>query len=530
MNVLMIYPPIGGALTYGVKDPALKMAGKHEYLPPLGLITVAALLPRDWRIRLVDLSFQRVSDEMWKEADLVMASGTIVQLPALLDLVKEAKQRNKRIVIGGPGVFHYPDEPLKAGADFVVKGEAETAMDILLERLRTGGGGGLIEANGHADLTQSAAPRYDLLDMSAYADMSIQFSRGCRYHCEFCDVTHVFGREVRIKKPQQVINELEALYKTGWRRRVLFVDDNFIGRPVQAKRLLDAMIEWMDARGRPFEFITFASVNLGMQGDLADRMVRAGFTGVLLGIETTDLDSLTTAGKLQNVAIDVERSCLHIQRAGLQIVALTMMGFDGEKPDRDKRVIDFITRTNIGEVDISILQAFPGTLLWTRMKSEHRLLADSPLLEGDWHDMAMNFAPQRPLEEIYSEFVNVLQTLYEPGRFMQRALNELMNMKPPTMREPFRLPYPYELRLFAKIVIQWGVRSSMRGLFWKLLGRAVLKLPKNRFDLFIRMLVLLEHYLEFAATSARTLERVRRATPDEPTTVESPPAGRAASA
>ncbi len=251
-----------------------------------------------------------------------------------METIREAKRRGKKVVVGGSLVFHFPEQALNAGADIVVRGEAEVIMPQLLESLRGQESGIVISADGPADLETTPPARYDLLDLNAYVDMAIQFSRGCPFHCEFCDITLMFGRRVRTKTPRQILDELTILYNLGWRRLVFFVDDNFIGNVTMAKNLLQELIPWNESRGRPFDFNTQASVNLGADDELLEAISRAGFIRVFLGIETTDKESLKGAKKYQNASADLVTLCDKITHAGLQIIAGCIIGFRQRKARR----------------------------------------------------------------------------------------------------------------------------------------------------------------------------------------------------
>jgi radical SAM superfamily enzyme YgiQ (UPF0313 family) len=471
------------------------MTGKRAYQPPLALITVAALLPQEWDFTFIDGTFREVTPEDWRTCDLVLVSGTIVHLTAILETIKEAKQKGKTVAVGGAGVFHFHEEALSAGADFVVRGEAEVTVPALLDALDRGESGITIEARERADITRSPVPRYDLLDLTAYVDVTIQFSRGCPFRCEFCDVTVLYGREVRTKTPAQILEELQALYLLGWRRQVLFVDDNFIGNPSRAKALLRQLIPWMEAHRRPFEFFTCASVNLGSFPELMNLMVRAGFTRVMLGIETTDKEPLKIVKKYQNAAVDMDKACEKITRAGLQILALTMMGLDGEMPGRDRRIIDFATKHNIPEVYLCILHAFPGTALWDRVKEQGRLLDSDYVRTGDWKSLEMNLIPTRPPSQIVQEFVNVFDVLYEPGCYLDRAFNHFASMDPSPVKQPLKLLQAYEIRVLVLVFFKNGLIRPIRGKFWKYIWRAMRTMSLERFINFIRTCVTLEHYL-----------------------------------
>lgn len=494
LRVLLLHP--NSPRNVGASDKSIKFIGKKAYVPPLGLITVAALLPQRWDMQLVDLTFQKVSSESWDAADLVIISGTILQYREIIDLIKEAKQRNKLVAVGGPGVFHFPQDALDAGADFVIKGEGEITVPLLLDAMSRPERGIILESNEPADMTQSPVPRFDLLDMSAYVEMTMQFSRGCPFRCEFCDVTLIFGRAIRTKKPQQIIRELEALYETGWRKHVWFIDDNFVGTPIRAKALLKEMIRWNESHNTPFEYFTFASVNLAGFPDVMDLMVKSNFTRVYLGIETTDKESLKVAKKFQNVATDIDEACRKINQAGLQIIALTMVGFDSELSHRDRRVIEFAQRNNIPEIDATLVYAFPGTSLWKRLKNEDRLINTNSLDVTDWKKLRMNFIPTRPVPEIIKEYVNIYETLYDPKSYLDRSYQHLAQMGPPPANIPFKIPDFFEISVLFKTSMRWGLFCKTRFQYWKLLAKLLLHFNRTRFSLFIRSCVVLERYLD----------------------------------
>ncbi len=324
----------------------------------------------------------------------------------------------------------------------------------------------------------------------------MQFSRGCPFRCEFCDVTLIFGRAIRTKTPQQILNELDALYQAGWRRHVWFIDDNFVGAPAKAKALLREMIRWNDLHHTPFEFFTFASVNLAGFPDLMELMVKANFTRVYLGIETTDKESLKVARKYQNAAADIDQACQKINRAGLQIIALTMVGFDAEKPGRDLRVIEFAEKNNIPEIDATLVYAFPGTSLWQRLKKEGRLHNGDGFEVTDWKKLRMNFTPTRPTSDIIREYVNIYEKLYEPTAYLRRSYLHLAQMGPPPDNVPFKIPDAFEMGVLFKTALRWGLFSKTRLQFWTLIAKLLMDFNRTRFSLFIRSCVVLERYLD----------------------------------
>jgi radical SAM superfamily enzyme YgiQ (UPF0313 family) len=391
MNVLLLNPASGQ--TYWSMNRVLRMLGKHAMDPPLGLITVAALLPADWQFRLVELAARQLSQADWDFCDVVMISGMGVQYSGIMESVKEARRHGKRVVVGGPAASHAPEDVLEAGADIVVKGEAELVIPQLLAALGSGTSGVVLQSEALPDLRESPVPRFDLLDMDSYANMDVQFSRGCPFNCEFCDITVMFGRKVRTKSPAQILAELQTLYDLGWRRYVLVVDDNFIGAPARARALLSAMIPWMRERGYPFDLTTQASVNLAFDRGLLDSMVAAGFFQVFLGIETPDAESLARAHKQQNAAVDLDLVCQTITRAGLQIIAGCIIGFDDERRGADERLIAFAERNNIALTFVTLLQVGPGSDLFSRLEREGRLDDYRPTANVGGQTNLINFAP-----------------------------------------------------------------------------------------------------------------------------------------
>lgn len=502
MNVLLVNPAY--PQTFWSFNNVLKLTGKKALVPPLGLITVASLLPQTWNFKLADLVFQTVSEEDWDWCDLVVVSGMAVQHRGIDEAIREGKERGKKVLVGGPWAFHVPEDLLAAGADLVVVGEAETVMPELLECIENGDYGKIIRSAGVADMEKVPPPRYDLLDIGSYVDIGLQISRGCPFKCEFCDITLMLGRKVRTKTPRQVLAELDIIYKLGWRRAVFFVDDNFVGNPSKAKQLLQELLPWLAARKRPFEFYTQASVNLAAQTENLDLMARCDFTRVFLGIETPDEDSLRAAGKLQNVATDLNEACRKINEAGLEIIAGCILGFDNEKPGADKRLLDFSIRNQIPEMFVTLLQAGPGTELWHRLKREGRLTSIDREHISNQTGM-MNFVPTRPTRQIVSEFNNLYSVLYEPRFYLDRALHHLLRMKPHELPKPFQMPYLYEVKTVTIAVIRHGLVYSSRWKFWKCLFTLARKNPV-RLRNFLVYCVRFEHYSDFLKTVAEELE------------------------
>lgn len=339
MKILLISPDTPPS--FWSFDQVAGILGKKAIQPPLGLITLAGLFPESYEFRFFDCRFQKIQESDWEYCSTVFISGMFVQWQGIIQTIREAKSRGKKVVVGGAWAFHFPEEAFDVGADIVVKGEAEVILDDLLRALENDETGLFLEAKEMADIRDLPVPRYDLLDFESYIEMGIQFSRGCPFQCEFCDVTVMFGRNPRFKTPEQIIRELDCIYELGWRKLLFFVDDNFIANTGRAKSLLAELTKWQEARNRPFSFNTQASVNLAKDDELLDLMVKAGFYKVFLGIETTDSSSHELSNKTQNVGIDLNDVCRKINRAGLQITAGCILGFDNEKSGADTRFIEF---------------------------------------------------------------------------------------------------------------------------------------------------------------------------------------------
>jgi len=464
MQVLLINPPYPS--TFWSFNKVTQLLGKKCVLPPLGLLTVAALFPEGTSLTLVDMAAQELTESHWENHDVVFVTGMQIQQSGILIAIEEGKRRAKTVVVGGPWAFHFYDKALESGADIVIRGELESSMQDLIDAL-TQNKSGIVINSGIPELTTSPVPRYDLLDLNLYMDMAVQFSRGCPYKCEFCDITLMFGRSVRTKSPQQIISELDFLYNLGWRGAIFFVDDNFIGRMVSTKALLKLLIGWQSDRGYPFEFYTQASVNLAGDDELLDLMVRAGFAFVFLGIETLDTESLKSVGKLQNLAIDLDAACQKINRAGLQVIAGCIIGFDNEAPGADRRLISFALKNQIPEVFATMLQAMPGTDLWKRVKEEGRLLCtgqDSLISQTG----RVNFITTRPLQEITAEFINLYQDLYEPKNYLSRVYGHLIQMPRPFVKRNAAVKWNEVIGLIHLIARQ-GFLYKSRKYFWKYL-------------------------------------------------------------
>jgi radical SAM superfamily enzyme YgiQ (UPF0313 family) len=398
--------------------------------------------------------------------------------------------------VGGPYVTSVPEAAQEAGVDFLVLDEGEITLPLLVEALERGETSGIFRANGEKpDVTSTPIPRFDLLELKAYNEMSVQFSRGCPFQCEFCDIIVLYGRKPRTKTPAQLVAELQALYDLGWRRSVFLVDDNFIGNKRNVKLLLRELGPWMAARGYPFRFSTEASVDLAQDQELLDLMLAANFNAVFLGIETPDTDSLALTQKFQNTRNSLVEAVQKINRSGLRVMAGFIIGFDGEKAGAGDRIIDFVEATAIPQALVSMLQALPDTALWKRLQKEGRLFAGRE--EANIHQTTLiNFIPTRPLEELAREYVNCFWELFEPKRYLARVHRHFLEMRPAPHKQKFRMPGLIDIR--AMLIIFWrqGIKRNTRGQFWRQMFSIIRHNP-GVFEHYLINCAHLEHFMEY---------------------------------
>ncbi len=491
MRVLFIYPKF--PQSFWSFEKALELVGRKAMLPPLGLITVAAILPQEWEFKLVDRNVREVTEAEWDWAEIVIFSAMIVQKDDMLGQIRQAKQRGKRVAVGGPYATALPDEPKSAGADYLILDEGEITLPMFVEAIERGEVEGTFRATEKPAVTETPIPRYDLLELDSYDNMSVQFSRGCPFQCEFCDIIVLYGRKPRTKTPEQFLAELDRLYDLGWRRAIFLVDDNFIGNKRNVKLLLRALKQWMRDRGYPFKFNTEASVDLAQDPELMQLMIESNFNSVFLGIETPDTDSLSVTKKFQNTRDPLSESVQAINRAGLRVMAGFIIGFDGEKKGAGDRVVEFVEQTSIPIAMFSMLQALPNTGLWHRLKKEGRL---RDRISGMNQSTLMNFVPTRPIEDIACEYVEAFWQLYDPQRYLGRVYRHFLSMGIPEYRARSHKLDLTTIRALATIVWRQGVVRKTRWQFWRYLV-GILRHNPRVFDFYISTCALSEHFLEY---------------------------------
>jgi radical SAM superfamily enzyme YgiQ (UPF0313 family) len=506
MQVLLLYPRFPP--TFWSFHTALELIGRRVLLPPLGLITVAALLPPHWSLRLIDTNIRDPGPEDWAWADLVIVSAMLVQKASLAQLIARARRHGVPVAVGGPFASSTPGAPELAGADYLILDEGECTIPAFLEALERGERRGCFRADGvRPDLTGSPIPRFDLLERDAYAMLSLQFSRGCPFQCEFCDIIVLYGRTPRTKTPAQLLAELDVLWRLGWRRDLFLVDDNFIGNKRNVKRLLPELLAWQQRHGFPFRFVTEASVDLAADPELMEQMLACGFRRVFLGIETPDRASLAAAAKHQNTRAPLAEAVATITDHGLEVMAGFILGFDHEEPGAGDRIVAFVEQTGIPLAMVGILQALPNTALWHRLQREGRLLEGVAGGEGFDEGVQthiLNFRTTRPIEAIAAEFVDAFARLYDPRSYLQRAHRTCRRLA--TARRP---GWSWRLRpglLPGLLVLLWrrGLRDDTRRLFWPALLDLLRRQPAVVED-FLWMLMVHEHLQAYEAVSRRQI-------------------------
>ncbi|MBE9207197.1 DUF4070 domain-containing protein [Nostoc sp. LEGE 06077] len=492
MRILLVYPIF--PKTFWSYEKILDLVDRKVLLPPLGLVTVAAILPQEWEFKLVDRNIRPATEAEWEWADVVILSAMIVQKQDLLEQIQEAKRRGKLVAVGGPYPTSTPSAVQNVGADFLILDEGEITLPMFVEAIQRGEKSGTFRTAEKPDVTSTPVPRFDLLELNAYDMMSVQFSRGCPFQCEFCDIIVLYGRKPRTKTPEQLLAELDSLYELGWRRGVFMVDDNFIGNKRNVKLLLKELKVWMEEHQYPFKFDTEASVDLAQDEELLELMVESGFSAVFLGIETPDEDSLQLTKKFQNTRSSLTDAVQTIIKAGLRPMAGFIIGFDGEKAGAGDRIVRFAEQAAIPSTTFAMLQALPNTALWHRLKKEGRLRENT---ESNINQTTlMNFIPTRPLEELAREYVEAFCALYDPVQYLDRTYRCFLMMGTPKWKAPFKMPEWVVIKALLIVIWRQGIKRETRWKFWHHLF-SLLKRNPAVVDHYIAVCAHNEHFLEY---------------------------------
>ncbi len=467
MKVLLVEPRTPE--TFWTLRHALKFVGKRAANPPLGLLTVAGMLPREWELRLVDANIRDLRDDDIRWADFVLISAMVIHRDAVIALVRHCHAAGKAVVGGGPLFTADPVDSL--GVDHVVVGEAEEIAGDLAADMEAGRVKPLYEARRFPDLARTPLPRWDLVDLRAYATMSVQSCRGCPYDCEFCDVVALNGHRPRTKSPPQFVAELEDLRRRGWRGATFVVDDNFVGDRRRCLALLEAVIRWRRETGARMTFLTEASVNMAEDPQLLRQMVAAGFKKVFLGIETPSADSLRECHKLQNLRSDLDQAVRTIQQAGLEVMGGFIVGFDSDEADIFERQFDFIQKTGVVTAMVGLLQAMPRSRLYARLAAENRLRDAS---HGDNTRAALNFEPRLDRDFLIENYRRLMNRLYEPRAYYRR-IQTFLDDHP--MRGPRISLTWHDIGAVVASLWSMGVAQPGRRAYWGFLTRTLLRHP-----------------------------------------------------
>ncbi len=488
MNILLVEPRTPE--TFWSLRHALRFVGKRAANPPLGLVTVAGMLPREWSCRLTDLNCRSLSNTDIRWADWVFVSAMEIHRDAVADIVQRCHGLGKKVIGGGPLFSADPDD--RQGVDHVVVGEAEELAAALIADLDAGQPAVLYEAPRFPDLSLTPLPRWDLLDLKRYATLSVQSCRGCPFDCEFCDVVALNGQIPRYKSPEQFIAELECLRVLGWKGPVFVVDDNFIGDRRRCREILQAVIAWRGRTGARMTFITEASVNMAAHPGLLKLMVTAGFKKVFLGLETPNEESLRECRKVQNLRGNLTTSVQTIQAAGLEVMGGFIVGFDSDEPDIFQRQFDFIQKAGVVTAMVGLLQALPRSRLHKRLFDEGRLRRRSG---GDNTLAIFNFETRLDREFLEENYRKLMRRLYEPGNYYRRILTFLETHR--MIGPPVRLTWR-DLGAVLKSFWVMGVIHNGRVAYWRFLTTALLRHP-NQIGVAITLAIMGHHFRRVAA-------------------------------
>lgn len=471
MKILLVYPHYPDTF-WGFKY-ALKFISKKASLPPLGLLTIASMLPPEWEKRLIDINITPLKDKDLLWADYVFISAMSIQKESVKTVISRCKALGVKIVAGGPLFTAFPEE-FEGDVDHFVLDEAEITLPPFLDDLKKRQAKHFYTSQERADIRNTPLPLWELADLKKYASMNIQYSRGCPFDCEFCNITVLHGRVPRTKEKEQIVAEMESLYLRGWRGGIFFVDDNFIGNKVKLKKeVLPAIIEWMKKRNHPFTLSTEVSINLSDDEELIHMMVQAGFDTVFIGIETPNEESLAECSKLQNRNRDLIACVKKIQRSGLEVQAGFIVGFDKDPASIFERLIAFIQESGIATAMVGLLNAPHGTKLYHRLKKEGRLLSAA---SGDNTDFSINFKPKMNHETLISGYRKVVHTIYSPKHYYARVRKFLKEYKP-KQAKTFHFRFSH-LEAGFKSIFRLGIIGRERIYYWKLFFWSLFRRPR----------------------------------------------------
>jgi radical SAM superfamily enzyme YgiQ (UPF0313 family) len=499
LKILMVYPHYPD--TFWSFKHALKFIRKKAAFPPLGLLTVAAMLPAEWQKKLVDMNVNPLTDKDLKWADYVFISAMAIQSISAREVIQRVKKLGIKMVAGGP---LFTTEPEKfPDVDHLVLNEAEITLPLFLADLADGKAAHIYRTDEHPVITHTPIPLWSLIKMKSYVSMNLQYSRGCPFNCEFCDITFLDGRVPRTKEKNQVIAEMEAIYQHGWRGSLFIVDDNFIGNKNKLKsETLPAIIAWQKKHRYPFTLFTEVSINLVDDEELMQLMITASFSRVFVGIETPNEASLTECDKNQNVNRDLVAAVKTLHNHGLEVMAGFIVGFDNDPASIFKTQINFIQKSGIVTAMVGLLNAPKGTRLYQRLKGENRLLKED--FTGDNMDSSLNFKPKMNRESLISGYKHVLDTIYAPKQYYARIRTLLKEYKPRAKAGMSQINMRQVLGLVNSI---WflGIVDKGRRYYWRLFAHTLVRRPRV-FPMFVTLAVYGYHFRKVVEKALGTPE------------------------
>lgn len=490
MRILLVYPETPG--TFWSFKKAVRFVSKRASGTPLGLLTVAAMLPEAWERKLVDMNVARLRDRDIEWADYVFLGGMSIHAEQIKNVIARANALGTPVVGGGPAFTMTPEE--YPGTAHMVLNEAEITFPRFLQDLLNGTAEPVYTTDDFPDITTTPAPEWDLLDLKRYSSVDVQYSRGCPFNCEFCSITWLNGHRPRTKDTDQFLSELQSLYDVGWRGGVFVVDDNFIGNRKKLKEdMLPALIEWSKQHSYPFNFVTEVSINLAEDEELVRLMVQAGFHVTFVGIESPNTDSLNECRKTQNLRGDLIESVRTLHRHGLMVYGGFIVGFDNDPPTIFDTQISFIQESGIVAAMVGLLNAPVGTRLYSRMKKEKRLLND---MSGDNTDGSINFVPKMDIDTLKGGYRRLVNTIYAPKVYFERVRKFLSEYNmPATAVRRFTMT---DIRAFLKSIFVLGIAGRGRSYYWKLLFATLRDYPE-KFGLAVRLAIYGYHFRTVAA-------------------------------
>jgi radical SAM superfamily enzyme YgiQ (UPF0313 family) len=492
---LLVQPGFSGNSFFNFSNVA-RLVGARYTAAPLGLMTVAALLPQHWEFRLVDENVEPLTDADLEWADIVLTGGMLPQQKGILTTIERAHAQGKRVAVGGPDPTSQPH--VYEEADFLVLGEGEVTIPPFVEDLGKGLTSGLYQSDARADMTQPVVPRFDLIRFADYMRVGVQFSRGCPFNCEFCDIIALFGRRPRTKTPDQILAELQTLYDLGYRGHVDFVDDNFIGNKARVLDVLGAMSEWSKRHNYPFYFSTEASINLAREEKLLRLMAENDFRYVFVGIESPDEAVLAQTQKRQNQRVSVVDAVKTLTAHGMIVNGGFVLGFDSETEHTAASMIDLIQATGIGTALVGTLVALPNTQLSRRLEREGRLFGGGLVVTDTRVDIdsttsGLNFTTTRPRTAILQDHAEVLRTVYAPEKYYERVLVTATHIAPNYKYRPGLTQSLRRARAFLKVCRQVGLNRRTGPLYWKTLFKVLVRNP-GAVGVVVSMAALYTHY------------------------------------